>query len=111
MAFFLDVVKEGRRWYVDDDNGFSHDENELVSGIPEMIRALVGTATRARLDIRTEPFEGAATLTLTDPDSYDGVEYSMSTSGKTIVGWLCPVFWHYLPAAPEKLYVGVVKVA
>jgi hypothetical protein len=104
------IYRESSRWYVDDPgNGFSKAENELVSGIPEMIESLVGTVDRARVEARDIAFEGAVKLTLLSDKSSGGVEYEMGTGDEKIKGWLCPVFWQYFKTAPRELWVRVER--
>ena len=110
MKVTLNIYREGSRWYVGDDNGFSKDENELVASITEMIESLIGKAEGATLVASTEPIDGALHLTLVDPDVDGGVEYSIETPAGELIGWLCRVFWHYFDSAPEQLYVTIAAV-
>jgi hypothetical protein len=111
MTVGFNIVREGSRWFVEDDNGFSKAENELVAGIPEMIESLVGTVDRARVDARDIAFAGAVRLTLLSDKSSGGVEYEMGTGDGKIKGWLCPVFWHYFQKAPKNLYIRICPVS
>jgi hypothetical protein len=103
------AVKEGRLWYIDDDNGFSHEDNQLVAGIPEIIEAMVGpAATRVRMEYSTEPRADALHLRLVSSLA-SGSVYSTSIGGSPMTGWLCPVFRHYFPEAPQDLFVTFTK--
>lgn len=103
------AVKEGRLWYIDDDNGFSHEDNLLVAGIPEIIEAMAGpAATRVRMEYSTEPRAGALHLRLVSSPS-SGSVYSTSIGGRPMTGWLCPVFQHYFQESPQDLFVTFTK--
>ena len=103
------VVREGREWYVDDPgNGFSHEDNLLVSGIPEILEALAGPgAFRLRVTASDAPFPGCIELRLVDGDCMGGVSYEATIGGLRREGWLCQVFWHYFPVAPARLHAAV----
>jgi len=40
-----------------------------------------------------------------------GVEYTMEGPSGPMLGWLCPVFWHYFPTAPARLFVSIEKIS
>jgi len=107
MTISIPIIKEGKRWYVNEDNGFTKDENELVAGIPEIIETLVGNKVTAVIHASDEPFAGAVRFDLDNPDSMGGVEYSMETPNGMMSGWLCSVFFHYFDSPPPHLYVKI----
>ena len=113
LAVF-EAYREGRKWYVDDDNGFDKDDNELVAGVPETIVALAGRdASRVEITASDTPFKDSVPITLTDGNVAGGVEYEINIKGKTHTMWLCQVFWAYFDkkaGAPEKLHVRIRKV-
>lgn len=47
------------RWYVDDQNGFTKEENELVCGVPEAIRHFVPEGDRVTIRFELTPFLGS----------------------------------------------------
>ena len=110
----FEAFKEGRRWYVDDNNGYDKDDNELVAGVPQTIEALAGRdAKRVEITASDTMFNGAVPIHLTDGNSAGGVEYEITIKGKSHVMWLCKVFWSYFDkrvGAPETLYVRIRKV-
>ena len=104
------AMKDDGYWYVDDDNGFSKADNQLVAGIPEIIECLAGgDASRVSIDYSDEPFPNAICLTLVS-GSTTGSTYRGTINGTEMEGWLCPVFFHYFKEAPEKLYVRISRV-
>lgn len=93
-------------WYIDDANGFSKADNQLVAGIPEIIESFVGTATRVVIEYADEPFPDSICLSLISGNS-TGSTYRGTINGTEMEGWLCPVFFHYFKKAPENLYVRI----
>jgi hypothetical protein len=105
----LSAYRDGRSWYVDDDNGFSRMENELVAGVPELIETLAGVdATRVRIRYSAAPFEGAHSLRLAG-SNHDGATYTVDEAVRPGTIWLCRVFFHYFDNAPPRLFVAIVK--
>jgi len=97
--------KEGRCWYIDDDNGFSHSDNQLVAGIPEIIEAMVGPkAMRVKMEYSATPQPEALRMRL-ESSNQDGSMYSVQVGSNEMNGWLCRVFYHYFADAPKDLYV------
>jgi hypothetical protein len=108
MEIMLKAYREGKRWFVDDDNGFSKDDNELVAGIPEIIAAVVGPrASRVAIRASDTPIAGAWEFRLLGDHTAGGVDYEVTVHGQAMQGWLCKVFWHYFDAAPSRLYVAL----
>jgi len=105
------ALKETGYWYIDDDNGFSKADNQLVAGIPEIIELLAGTSTsRVSIEYADESFSGSICLTLISTTS-SGSTYRGTINGKVMEGWLCPVFFYYFKKAPEKLYVRIKNLS
>ena len=108
MRMTLEFYKKQDRWFNDDpDNGYDEGDNEMVAGVPELIESFVGTeATRAAIEIDSEPFSGATALELVNGDVSGGVEYRADIglgNGNPVI-WLCKVFWVYFDQAPRRLY-------
>ena len=101
----LKAYKENESWYIDDDNGFSREQNQLVAGVPEFIE-LFSASDRVFIDVSTNPFPGAFELTLSGSDD-SGTDYESVIDGKTYSIWLCSVFFYYFPVAPEVLYFKI----
>ena len=97
------------RWYVDDDNGFSKSENELVSGIPEIIELFSSGCNRVKVEYDSKKFEGAVKLQLIDTDEY-GATYNLEHNNQEYIGWLCKVFFYYFKQVPKELYIKIEGV-
>jgi hypothetical protein len=98
------AIKDDGFWYVDDDNGFSKADNQLVAGIPEIIESLMGgDALKVAIEYSDESFPDAVCLNLLS-GSTTGSTYRGTVNGTEMEGWLCPVFFHYFKKAPERLY-------
>lgn len=72
-------------WYIDDQNGFSKADNQLVAGIPEIIESLAGNATRVAIEYADEPFAGSFCLSLLSGDT-SGSTYRGTINGKEMEG-------------------------
>jgi len=104
------AYKDDGYWYVDDENGFSKADNQLVAGIPEIIEQLAGTsATRVAIEYADEPFLDSICLSLLSGDT-SGSTYRGTINGTEMEGWLCPVFFYYFKKAPERLYVRISPI-
>ncbi len=99
--------KESGYWYVDDDNGYSKADNQLVAGIPEIIEQLAGrSASRVTIEYADEPFAILTCPTLLSTTSSRST-YHGTINGKEMEGWLCPVFFYYFKEAPRRLYIRI----
>jgi len=92
------------RWYVDDNNGFSKAENELVCGVPEAIRHFVPKADKVVIRFEHIAFPGSAEAIKLDQNKW-GATFQLNIPDP-IEFWLCPVFFYYLPIVPQKIYVA-----
>ena len=109
--FVIQAYKENKSWYVDDDNGFSKADNQLVGGVPEIIEFLAGTSTRrVRIEYCDEPFENSKKMMLVATSKTGSTYTYTDEKGQSHAGWLCPVFFWYFPKAPEHLYITVTPI-
>src|SRR5512145_618958 len=107
---FVRAYKEKKRWFIDDDNGFSKSENMLVSGIPEIIEAIIGhNASKIEIQYSDVHFENSYKLCRQSMNN-NGSIYSCTLNGKNLTGWLCPVFFYYYQVPPVELYVNIKEV-
>jgi len=107
LKYTISAIKEDDYWYVDDDNGFSKDDNLLVAGVPEIIEGIVGKSTnRVCIEMSDSFFQDSLAVTL-QSSSDTGSVYALSMNGQTMTGWLCPVFFHYFKIAPSVLYLTI----
>lgn len=101
------AFKDKACWYVDDANGFSKADNQLVGGVPEIIECIAGkAATRVSIDFSIEPFADSVCLSLLSGTT-TGSTYRGTIDGREMEGWLCPVFFHYFKEAPQRLYIKI----
>jgi hypothetical protein len=94
-------------WVFDDARvGLRH--KPFVSGIPEMIDALVANIPTAeegfRLLFSAAPFSGCQAELVKTRDESGGAWYRWTA--RELEGWLCPALTAYFAEAPETLYVG-----
>ena len=92
--------------WVFDDPGRGLAREPFVSGVPEMIDALVTDIPDARKGFRllfsSGPFPGyEKEFTLARPE-YGGNWYRCDDPA--MEGWLCPALFKYFDKAPEKIY-------
>jgi len=107
----LKIIKENGRWFLNEHNGFTKEQNELVSQVPEMIHTLIGTQVQAAtLEVALASLPGSTLLCLEQTDVAGGVTYRMDTPDGPIIGWLCSVFWYYFKKAPEQLFIRIHPV-
>ena len=101
------AYKDSRRWYVDDKNGFTKDENQLVAGVPQLIELFVGkSAVYVEIKYDINYFEGSLKLTK-EKELSSGTFYSYIYNGTKNTCWLCPVFFWYFKQPPSNLYIYV----
>jgi hypothetical protein len=105
QIYVISPYRHASTW-VFDDPAVSLKAEPFVSGIPEMIDALVKSIPDAdrgfRLLFSAAPFPGyQVELTRMRPE-YGGIWYRWDI--KNIDGWLCPALFKYFPEAPPKLY-------
>jgi len=76
-----------------------------VSGIPEMIDAMVESISNAEKGFRllfvSEPVPGYQVKLEKVREEYDGVWYRWANNAE---GWLCPALFLYFSQAPRHLY-------
>ena len=104
--------------WVFDDPGRGLTREPFVSGVPEMIDALVQDAGLSLEDSRrngfrllfsANPFPGYQKSFARTRADYGGTWYRLddtkaSPDAKVVEGWLCPALFKYFPEAPEKIY-------
>lgn len=57
MKYTIYAIKDDVCWYIDDDNGFSKEDNLLVAGVPEIIEEIVGKyCYRIRIEMSDSVF-------------------------------------------------------
>ena len=108
MKVIIESYREGSRWFIDDDNGFTKEENELVSGAPSLISSLIGEADRAKVTASDKPLPDSIKLNLLLDELPQGVTYFLDTDRNKEI-WLCQVFFHYFIPAPKELYIRIKK--
>jgi hypothetical protein len=107
---FVFAYKDSTGWFIDDTNGFSKADNQLIAGIPEIIEELVGNkVSRVRINYSDSIFDGASTLKLISSSSTGSV-YEGTINGRELRGWLCPVFFYYFSSPPEKLHIRIEPI-
>lgn len=113
--FTLKLLKKGSRWYVNEDNGFTLEENELISGVPVVIEYFTGIkAKEASVQISLSSFDGCSVL-IKDKElpNRGGVYYTFQDVDKlgqevSVACYFCPVFYHYFPETlPDKLFFKI----
>jgi hypothetical protein len=92
--------------WVFDDPGRGLTREPFVSGIPEMIDALVADIPDARQGFRLlfseTPFPGYQQVFDWTRGDLGGNWYRCENPA--MEGWLCPALFKYFPEAPKKLY-------
>ena len=101
----IEPYRSGGTWVFDDPaRGLTREP--FVSGVPEMIDALVAHVPDAergfRLLFSSSPFPGFQAEFTRDRTEYGGTWYRLSDP--PMEGWLCPALFKYFDVAPEKLY-------
>jgi hypothetical protein len=103
----------GGTWVFDDPSrGLTREP--FVSGVPQMIDALIQAAGMNLTDARARgfrllfsagPFPGYQRAYTRTRGEYSGTWYqSDAEGGPAAEGWLCPALFKYFPEAPQKLY-------
>jgi hypothetical protein len=92
--------------WVFDDPSVGLVREPFVSGVPEILTALVSAIPNAqqgfRLLFSAKPFPGFQAEYLRETTEYSGTWYRTSDGRR---GWLCPALFKYYRVAPERLYV------
>jgi hypothetical protein len=92
--------------WVFDDPAAGLVREPFVSGVPEMIDALVKDIPDAqrgfRLLFSARPFPGHQREFIRTREEFGGSWYHCDDPA--MEGWLCPALFKYFPEAPEKLY-------
>ena len=92
--------------WVFDDPGRGLQKEPFVSGIPEMINALVEDIPDARAGFRLTfaptPFPGYQQEFTRVREEFGGNWYACE--GPRMEGWLCPALFKYFESAPETIY-------
>ncbi len=109
MANAIHVIvpyRHASTWVFDDPRvGLS--QEPFVSGIPEMIDAMVADIPNAekgfRLLFSAAPFPGYQVKLEKVRAEYEGTWYRWTDNNEE--GWLCPALSLYYPEAPAHLYV------
>lgn len=90
--------------------GWSFDDAEVglqgepfVAGIPEIIDALVGNATKFEAAISKDPIKDYTCRLIRDEEGKG--DYTMEETGAK--GWLCPATLKYFPEYPANIYVKI----
>lgn len=100
-----------RTWVFDDESAGLVRE-PFVSGVPEMIDALVKDIPQAekgfRLLFSANPFPGYQAELVWVAQEYGGNWYRWEA--KNMDGWLCPALFKYFSEAPKKIYCKAEKV-
>lgn len=99
-------------WVFDDEKAGLVQE-PFVSGIPEMIDALVQGIPYAdrgfKLLFSANPFPGYQVELVWLRQEYGGHWYRWQASDRE--GWLCPALFKYFSEAPEKIYCKAEKLS
>ena len=107
----IEPYRSGGTWAFDDP-GRGLTREPFVSGVPEMIDALVADVPDAergfRLLFSSSPFPGFQAEFTRDRTEYGGTWYRLSDP--PMEGWLCPALFKYFDVAPEKLYAKAEPV-
>jgi hypothetical protein len=105
------AYKENGCWYVDDNNGFSKEDNMLVLGVPELIERLVGReARKVCITYKTKSDSNLLRLELVKSD-YVGSTYKYLFENIEETCWLCPVFFWYFPKVPREIYISINAIS
>lgn len=107
--------KEKGKWFnIDEKNGFTQDENEMVGGVPDLIEMFVGTEVKnVEITLSTERVNCTYyPLKLISDKDAGGVSYMVDFGfkRKNPIIWLCKVFWYYFETAPRNLYYKIIPV-
>ena len=93
--------------WVFDDPGRGLRQEPFVSGVPEMIDALVegipGARRGFRLLFSDQPFPGFQKSFMLARGEFSGNWYRCADP--PMEGWLCPALFHYFSEAPKHIYV------
>jgi hypothetical protein len=103
------LVIQPYKWnglWVFDDSRVGLDKEPFVSGIPEIIEAVVKDFPNAEagfmLLFSANPFPGAAVELEWVREESGGNWYRWTATGQE--GWLCPALFKYFDKAPARLY-------
>jgi hypothetical protein len=103
------LVIQPYKWnglWVFDDPRVGLDKEPFVSGIPEIIEAVVKDVPNAEagfmLLFSANPFPGAAVELEWVREESGGNWYRWTATGQE--GWLCPALFKYFDEAPARLY-------
>ena len=111
MIRIVKAYKEDNCWYIDDDNGFSKSENELVAGIPELIELIAGRkAAKVEIKYSDEFFNGSKKLSLIHTNEEGSTYRYLDNKNQSHEGWLCPVFFWYFEKPPKHLYINIIQI-
>jgi hypothetical protein len=101
----IEPYRSSGTWAFDDPSRALMRE-PFVSGVPEMIDALVSDIPDAergfRLLFSSSPFPGFQAEFTRDRTEHGGTWYR--AGDPPMEGWLCPALFKYFDAAPAKLY-------
>jgi len=84
------AYKEEDRWFVQDLNGFSKQDNELVLGVPEFLERFMPNSTKIKIHYYTTPKDNSIELTMI-ATSFFGTTYIYMYKNNEYQLWLCPV--------------------
>ncbi len=104
------AYKDEDSWFVQDLNGFSKQDNELVLGVPEFLERFLPESKKIKIYYYTTPQTGSIELTMIST-SFFGTTYSYTYKGSKYSLWLCPVLFWYFPEAPKRLFVKMRRIA
>lgn len=98
---------DGVDTWVFDDARVGLEQEPFVSGIPEMLDALVQGIPDARSGFRllfsASPFPGYQRRLIRLHEESGGYWYA--SEDPQVSGWLCPALFRYFDEAPEDLYI------
>jgi hypothetical protein len=105
QIYVISPYRQASTW-VFDDPAVGLKAEPFVSGIPEMIDALVKSIPRAehgfRLLFSAAPFPGYQIELMRGRSEYGGVWYRWAATD--MEGWLCPALFKYFIDPPARLY-------
>lgn len=102
----INIIKQNNKFYLIDNNGFSKEENELVSGVPEIIK-LFSNKDIITIQHNNTTFPNAKQLHLIHNNKH-GATYKLYHNNKTYEGWFCKVFFYYYDNPPNILYFNII---
>lgn len=97
-------------WVFDDEN-FGLMREAFVSGMTEIIDAIVDKELKTNCDdgfvliFAGTPFPGYQAKLTRIREDFGGNWYKWKDTG--MEGWLCPALFHYFDTAPDNIYVQV----